>query len=70
MSKVPKKIEVCISIAISPEKYGVEVDFLSADKHQRLLQIDTIILGMCGQFVGNFHANLHVKNELYHSFVS
>ena len=49
---------------------GLEVDFLSADTHQRLLQIDTIFLGMCGQFVGNFHANLHVKNQLYHSFVS
>ena len=26
-----------------------EVDFLSAVKHQRFLQIDTIILGACGQ---------------------
>ena len=26
-----------------------EVDFLSADKHQRFFQVDTIILGRCGQ---------------------
>ena len=26
-----------------------EVDFLLADKHQRFLQIDTLILGACGQ---------------------
>ena len=25
----------------------VEVDFLPADKHQRFLQIDTIVLGVC-----------------------
>ena len=26
-----------------------EIDFLSAVKHQRFLQTDTIILGACGQ---------------------
>ena len=26
-----------------------EVDFLPADKRQRFLQIDAIILGVCGQ---------------------
>ena len=26
-----------------------EVDFLSADKHQKFLQIGTTILGVCGQ---------------------
>ena len=25
-----------------------EVDFLPTDKHKRFLQIDTIILGVCG----------------------
>ena len=31
-----------------------EVDFLLADKHQRFLQIDTIILGVCGQACPNY----------------
>ena len=31
-----------------------EVDFLHADKHQRFLQIDTIILGVCGQACPNY----------------
>ena len=31
-----------------------DVDFLLADKHQRFLQIDTIILGMCGQACPNY----------------
>ena len=28
--------------------------FLPADKHQRFLQIDTIILDMCGQACSNY----------------
>ena len=31
-----------------------EVDFLHADKRQRFLQIDTIILGVCGQTYHNY----------------
>ena len=31
-----------------------EVDFLPEDKHQRFLQIDTIILGVCAQACPNF----------------
>ena len=31
-----------------------EVDLLLADKHQRFLQIDTIILGVCGQVCSNY----------------
>ena len=31
-----------------------EVDFLIADKHQKLIQIDTIILGVCGQACPNY----------------
>ena len=31
-----------------------EVDFLPADKHQRFLQIDAIILGVCGQPSPNY----------------
>ena len=31
-----------------------EVDFLSADKLQMFLQIDTVILGVCGQACPNY----------------
>ena len=31
-----------------------EVDFLPADKRQRFLQIDPIILGVCGQTYPNY----------------
>ena len=31
-----------------------EVDFLLADKRQRFLQIDSIILGVCGQTCPNY----------------
>ena len=31
-----------------------EVDFLPAAKHQGFLQIDTIILGVCGQICPNY----------------
>ena len=30
------------------------VDFLHVDKHQRLLQIDTVIFGVCGQACPNY----------------
>ena len=30
-----------------------EVDFLPADKRQRFLQSDTVILGVCGQACAN-----------------
>ena len=38
-----------ISLQYLKEKVTDEVDFLHADKHERFLQIDTIILGVCGQ---------------------
>ena len=31
-----------------------EFDFVLADKHQRFLPIDTIILGVCGQACPNY----------------
>ena len=31
-----------------------EVDFLPADKHQRCLQSDTVILDVCGQACPNY----------------
>ena len=36
-----------ISLKYLKENRKNEVDFLLADKHQRFLQIDTIILGVC-----------------------
>ena len=38
-----------ISLQYLKEKVMDEVDFLHADKHERFLQIDTIILGVCSQ---------------------
>ena len=35
--------------AISPEKHGVEVDFLPANDQKSLLQVDSITLGLCKQ---------------------
>ena len=37
-----------ISLKYMKENVKDVVDFLPADKHQRFLQIDTIILGLCG----------------------
>ena len=34
-----------------------DVDFLPADKYQRFLQIDTIILSVCGQACPNIQNN-------------
>ena len=42
-----------ISVQYFKENMKDEVDFLPADKHQRFLQIDTIILGVCGQTCPN-----------------
>ena len=42
-----------ISLQHLKENVKDEVDFLPADKHQRFLQIDTIILGVCGQILQN-----------------
>ena len=38
-----------ISLQYLKENVKDEVDFLPADKHQRFLQIDSIILGVCEQ---------------------
>ena len=40
MTKVPKK-------QVQYLKVKDEVDFLPADKHQRFLQVNTIISGVC-----------------------
>ena len=43
-----------ISLQYLKEKVKDEVDLLPADKHLRLLQIDTVILGVCGQACQNY----------------
>ena len=49
----PKR-QVYNIFAISQGKMKDEVDFLSADKSQKFLQIDTIILDVCGQACPNY----------------
>ena len=48
MAKVPK-IRSLDFFAISPEKHGGEVGFLTADKHKSFLQVDSITLGSHSQ---------------------
>ena len=43
-----------ISLQYLKENVKDEVDFLPADKHQRFLQIDSIILGVCEQTCPNY----------------
>ena len=43
-----------ISLQYLKENGKNEVDFLLADKHQIFVQIDTIILGVCGQACPNY----------------
>ena len=43
-----------MSLQYLKEHVKDEVDFLPADKHQRVLQIDTIILGACDQVCPNY----------------
>ena len=47
-------LKFAISLQYLKENVKDEVDFLSADKHQKLLQIDTIVLGVCGQACPNY----------------
>ena len=51
MSKAPK---ICISLQYLKENVKAEVDSLPADKFQRLLQIGTIIVDICGQACLNY----------------
>ena len=48
MPKVPK-IRSLDFFAISPEKHGGKVGFLTADKHKSFLQVDSITLGSHSQ---------------------
>ena len=49
MPKVPKT-----SLQYLKENMKDEVDFLFADKRQRFIQSDTIILDVCGQACPNY----------------
>ena len=51
--------KLATSLQYLKEHVKNEVDFLSSDKHQRFLQIDIIILGVCGQSFPN-----HPNNKL------
>ena len=41
-------------------KVNDEVFFLHTDKHQRVVQVDTIILGMCNQARPKYPKSLHI----------
>ena len=41
------------SLQYLKEKMTVEVDFLPEEKHQKCLQSDTVLLGVCGQACPN-----------------
>ena len=45
------------SLQYLKENVKDKVDFLNADKRQRFLQIDTIILGLCGRACPNTQSN-------------
>ena len=48
------KVPTITSLQYLKERVKGEVDFLPADKRQRFLQIDTIILGVFGQVSLNY----------------
>ena len=49
-----KNSQFAISLQYLKENIKDEVDFLPADKCWRFFQIDTIILGVCGQACPNY----------------
>ena len=49
-----KENNFAIFLQYMKENVKDEVDFLLADKHERFLQIDTLILGLCGQACPNY----------------
>ena len=63
MPKVPKIRSLHI-FAICPDSDGDEVDFLSADKHESFLQVDTITLGVQSQACSKYP-----KEEIYNIYV-
>ena len=53
LAKSTENNKFTISLKYLKERKN-EADFVLADKHQRFLQIDTIILGVCGQACLNY----------------
>ena len=53
-AKSTQYIKFTISLQYLKENWKNEVDFSPADKRQRFLQSDTIILGVCGQACLNY----------------
>ena len=60
---VVPKIRHLYILAISPEKDGDEVDFLPVDKHESVLQGDSITLG-----VRNHACPKYPKQQFYNIF--
>ena len=52
-AQITKNNSFKISSQNLKEDVKVEVEFLPADKPQRFLQIDTVILGVCGRACSN-----------------
>ena len=52
------------------ENVNDEIDFLPADKHQRFLKIDTIILGVCDQACPNTENKFSVSLQYLKKNVS
>ena len=52
-AQIAKNNQFTISLQYLKENKKDEVDFLPADKCWRFFQIDTIILGVCGQAYTN-----------------
>ena len=48
-AQITQNNKFTMSLLYLKENMKGEVDFLHADKHQRFLQIDSIILGVCNQ---------------------
>ena len=53
-AQITQNNKFATSLQYVKENVNDEADFLSADKHQRFLQIDTVILGMCDQECPNY----------------
>ena len=53
-AQITQNDKFAISLQYIKENMNDEVGFLPADKCQRLLLIDTIILGVCGQACPNY----------------
>ena len=53
-----------MSLHYLKENVKDEVDFLPVDKRQRFLQIETIVLVVCGQFISLQYLKKEVSDEV------